>query len=105
MRHRLKHVAVYAFVLLLGMSSLVWADSASKYMDDAAITAKVKAALLADSQLESLSINVETDQGTVDLKGTVDNRDQEAQAVKVASQVNGVKAVKNHLGVKGEQER
>src|SRR5215471_13722371 len=40
---------------------------------DTAITAKVKAALIAEPGLKSMDINVETKDGTVTLSGNVDN--------------------------------
>lgn len=73
---------------------------AGQYVDDSAITAKVKAALLKDSKLKSLAVSVETSKGTVLLSGFVDNAEQQRRAAEVASGVTGVVTVKNALVVK-----
>lgn len=73
---------------------------AGKYIDDAAITAKVKALLLKDEGVKSLDVNVETYRGTVQLSGWVRTPGQMAQAERVAASVEGVKAVRNDLQVK-----
>lgn len=64
---------------------------------DTAITAKVKAALLADSKVKSTDIHVETDKGEVILSGFVDSESQIDQAIKVAGNINGVKKVTNKM--------
>ena len=68
--------------------------------DDAAITAKVKAAILAEPGLKSLQINVDTKEGTVTLSGTVDNADLRERAKQLASSTSGVKGVVDQLNVK-----
>ncbi|MDD4615854.1 MAG: BON domain-containing protein [Alphaproteobacteria bacterium] len=74
-------------------------ESTGQYVDDSAITAKVKAALLADSKLKSTGISVETTQGVVRLTGTVDTEAQKTEAARVAKKVNGVRSVENELTV------
>lgn len=95
---------VSAFFLQLGITVPAYAESAGQYMDDATVTAKVKAALIADRQLKPTQVSVETDQGAVELSGTVDTKEQEAEAVRVANQINGVKLVKDLLTVRNVQE-
>lgn len=73
---------------------------ADKYMDDALITAKVKALLLKDEGVKGLDVNVETHQGMVQLAGWVNSPAQIAQAEKIARSVDGVKGVSNALLVK-----
>jgi hyperosmotically inducible protein len=70
---------------------------ASAAVDDAAITTKVKAALLADDQVKGTQINVDTNGGTVRLTGTVDNQAQLQRAVEVAKGVQGVARVESNL--------
>lgn len=72
-------------------------SQASAAVDDAAITTKVKAALLADDQVKGTQINVDTNGGTVRLTGTVDNQAQLQRAVEVAKGVQGVQRVENNL--------
>ncbi|UXY14943.1 BON domain-containing protein [Chitiniphilus purpureus] len=70
------------------------------YVDDAAITAKVKAALLKDKQASATSVNVTTEQGVVMLSGTVDTPDAGVRAIEIAAGIEGVKDVKSALTVK-----
>jgi hyperosmotically inducible protein len=72
---------------------------AAAIVDDAAITANVKSALLAESGLKSLQINVETVKGVVMLRGTVDSQAHSELAVAMAGGVAGVHSVMNHLVV------
>lgn len=76
-------------------------ESAGEYIDDAVITAKVKAAVLEEPSLKSAEINVETFKGTVQLTGFVRSRADIDKAVKVAKGVKGVKSVKNDMILKG----
>ncbi len=69
-------------------------------MDDTAITAKVKAELLAQQGVNMLGISVNTTNGVVMLTGEVDNADQAKLAGNYASQVSGVKKVDNRLRAK-----
>ena len=66
-------------------------------VDDAAITTKVKAALLAEKDVNSFDIKVQTFERTVQLSGFVDSQWQIDKAVQVASGVEGVARVKNDL--------
>ena len=75
-------------------------ETTGNYVDDTAITTKVKAALLADPVVKSLQISVITTQGTVQLSGMVDNADQKSAAAKDAAAVAGVKDVTNTITVK-----
>jgi len=76
-------------------------EAAGKYIDDAVITAKVKAAILEEPSLKSAEINVETSKGRVQLTGFVSSRASINKAVKVAKGVKGVKSVKNDMILKG----
>jgi len=69
---------------------------------DAAITARVKTALMADEQVKGLRIDVDTKDAQVTLKGALDTDEQVARAVEVARGVEGVRDVINRLTVKGE---
>lgn len=105
MRNLSKLIAVTAFTLSLGASSLALGETAGQYIDDATITTKVKAGLLGNRNLKATQISVETNQGTVALTGTVDTKIQESEAVRVANEVNGVKSVQDNLTVRGTQEQ
>jgi hyperosmotically inducible protein len=75
-------------------------------LDDATISAKVKAKLVADPEVKSLRIDVDTVDGRVALNGTVTSDDQKAEAEKLARHTEGVKSVANLLQVnpRGTQE-
>jgi hyperosmotically inducible protein len=99
-----KLITLSALVLSLGVATAALAETTGQYIDDATITTKVKAALLADDQLKSTKVSVETNQGTVKLTGLVASKTQESEAIKVANQVSGVKSVKDLLTVRASQE-
>ena len=75
--------------------------SADRIAADAAITADVKARLIGEPGIRSLSINVDTYNGNVTLKGDVKTAAQRATAERLARKVKGVKSVRNELAVKG----
>ena len=87
-------------ILLVGCASQATRESTGEYIDDTAITTKVKAALVADKEVSALSVNVETYRGVVQLSGFADNQSEISRAVSVARGVKGVKSVKNDLRVK-----
>ena len=101
-----------AFFLAVSLSAafvpaISFADAApgttKQYVSDAALTAKVKSALLAEKNLHSLDIKVITQNGIVQLSGFVTSSVQVDQAVEVAHAVEGVKDVKNDLRLKSDK--
>ncbi len=75
-------------------------ESTGEYVDDSAITTKVKAELVRDPIVKALQVDVKTFKGVVQLSGFVDNKDQKAQAEADAKTVPGVKEVTNNIVVK-----
>jgi len=73
---------------------------AGEVVNDASITTKVKAALLADKTAPGLKINVDTKLGVVTLSGQVDTDAQKKRAEQIAGQTKGVKKVINQLTLK-----
>jgi hyperosmotically inducible periplasmic protein len=65
--------------------------------DDAALAARVKAALAADPGLRALPMSVATYRGVVQLAGYVDSDVQIQKALAVARGVPGVQSVSNEL--------
>ncbi len=88
--------------VMAGCTSTRTQQSAGEYASDAAITAKVKAALAAAKDVSAIDVNVETFRHTVQLSGFVDSSAQINRAVEVARGVEGVQSVKNNLRVKGQ---
>ncbi len=74
-------------------------QSVGEYTADAVITTKIKAALVAESTVSALDIKVETIDGVVHLRGTVDNDAQSATAERIARDTDNVKRVVNELRV------
>jgi osmotically-inducible protein OsmY len=70
---------------------------------DSLITARVKAALLAEKGIPSLSISVDTYEGKVQLTGFVGSPDLVSKAGRVTAGVNGVRTVDNNISVKKER--
>jgi hypothetical protein len=95
-----------ALFLAITLASVVGCASSSKqegtgeYIDDSAITTKVKAAIFNEATLKSAEINVETFKGVVQLSGFVSSQAAENKAVEVARDVSGVKSVKNDMRLK-----
>jgi len=86
--------------LSIGCAGSRTSDSTGQYVDDTAITTKVKSALLGDGAVKSFEIKVETFKGVVQLSGFVDTEDQRSAATRDAMSVNGVKDVKDNLTLK-----
>src|SRR5450631_119770 len=72
-------------------------ESTGEYLDDSAITSKIKATILGDSKLKVFQIDVETFKGIVQLSGFVDSSAMVTRAADVARTIKGVKMVNNSL--------
>ena len=101
-RHRMLSflVCIALVTAFLGCASTPTKEGTGEYIDDSAITTKVKSAILGDSALKVFQINVETFKGEVQLSGFVDSAQAKQKAGEVARGVGGVKSVKNNLIVK-----
>jgi osmotically-inducible protein OsmY len=102
---QLNRIASTAFLgvtlaTMVGCAATPTRESTGQYIDDAAVTTKVKAALLDQPSLKSFDIHVATFNGTVYLSGVVGSQYSIDEAAKVARGIAGVKAVKNDLRVK-----
>ena len=67
---------------------------------DAVITTKIKADLFAEPELKALAIDVDTENGVVNLSGFVSSKAEADKAERLAKGVKGVTTVKNSLKVK-----
>ena len=76
------------------------AATAANAVDDAALTAKVKAALFAEPGLKTLQIDVQTRDAVVTLAGSVDSDVLRQRAVQIAGALSGVRQVVDKLVVK-----
>jgi osmotically-inducible protein OsmY len=99
-----KRYSVLCFIVLLaaslGCASTRTQEGTGEYIDDTAITTKVKAVILQEPTLKSAEINVETFKGIVQLSGFVSSRQDINRAVEVTRNVSGVRGVRNDMRVK-----
>jgi hypothetical protein len=79
---------------------LAMEDNQKRIVADSVITARVKAALLAERGIPSLAISVETYEGRVQLSGFVKVPDIVSRAGRVTAGVNGVRTVHNNIAVR-----
>lgn len=69
-------------------------------IEDAEITAKIKAAIFAEHGLKTLQISVDTVKGVVTLSGSVDSQASSDRVKSLAAAVAGVNQVDNRLALK-----
>jgi hyperosmotically inducible protein len=74
-----------------------------RIVDDAIITAAVKALFLGDSQIESFKISIDTHQGIVTLTGNVPSKRMIHRAIELTRTVEGVEDINALLRVDDEQ--
>lgn len=94
---------IWMVVLLIGLAGCAGTQtrgSTGEYIDDAAITTKVKSALIADTEVSSFPISVETIKGVVRLTGTANTRSEANKATTIARGVAGVRSVDNDIRIK-----
>jgi hypothetical protein len=102
MRNSLKKaVAVLGLVALLGgCAATEHRETAGQFVDDSTVTARIKTAMLNDSELKANEIHVETMKGVVQLSGFVGSKAEADRAARVAREIPGVKSVVNDLHVR-----
>jgi hyperosmotically inducible protein len=98
MRTAVRAIAL-VLVLATALSACGSMKSAGTGVDDATITASVKSRLVADKAANLTRVDVDTNNGTVYLNGTVDSAEQKSRAERLAWQAQGVKSVVNNLQV------
>jgi hyperosmotically inducible periplasmic protein len=81
------------FAFLAGCAPTETRTSTGEYIDDTAITARVKTALTTDADVKARNISVETFRGTVQLSGFVDTPEQRRRAEDLIWGIEGVRAV------------
>jgi len=75
-------------------------ESVGAYVDDATITTRVKTRFAEDKRVDATAIKVETLNGTVMLSGFARNSTEQQAAQMLASEVPGVKSVRNAVIVR-----
>lgn len=107
--HRVTKLSATVMMGLALAAGPAWVDAADEKksttesvktnVTDSWITSKTKIALFADSRVSGSAVNVETQKGTVVLRGKVDNDGAKSAAEEIAKGIDGVKSVKNELQV------
>ena len=87
-------------ISMVGCASTAKTEGTAEYIDDSAITGKVKAALVNEPMTKATEINVETFKGAVQLSGFVTSQAAINKAVEITRGVSGVKSVKNDMRLK-----
>lgn len=80
-----------------GCSSSATNRSTGAFIDDSAITAKVKGAFVQDDVVKAIDVKVDTYNGTVQLSGFVETAEQRARAEQIARGIAGVRDVANNI--------
>ena len=103
----MKNTRAIALAALVGMTlvstgcALVRGqETVGAYVDDAAITAAIKAKFMDDNEVSAGSISVETLNGTVQLSGFAKSTAEKLQAETIARKSKNVKAVRNDIVVR-----
>ena len=91
-----------ALVIALGLAACSSTRTAGTQVDDASITAAVKARLAADGDINPFNIDVDTNEGVVTLQGRVAKEEARSKAQTLASETDGVRRVINLIKV-GDQ--
>ncbi|HVN41140.1 MAG TPA: BON domain-containing protein [Steroidobacteraceae bacterium] len=91
---------VATLIVALSVPTLSRANTtAGQDLDDSAITARVKTALMDNKNTHAYNIHVETYTGIVSLAGWVRTQEEKDAATHVAQTVSGVKEVRNQISL------
>jgi len=95
----LRTLAVLAVLTLTVACQSMTGRTTGQNVDDATLTASVKAKLVGDKAANLTRVDVDTTNATVALNGVVETPDQKARAEMLAKEVKGVQKVVNNLQV------
>lgn len=93
-------VAILLVSVLAACGGSPTKESTGEFIDDSAITTKVKAAFVQDQVVKASDVTVETFKGTVQLSGFAGSRSEINRAAEIAGKVPGVKSVRNDILLK-----
>jgi hyperosmotically inducible protein len=93
-------LVVLALLPLGGCAVTDRQSTVSQYMDDAAITLRVKSRMAQDPRVSAMRINVETLNGTVQLSGFAASAAEKTHAARLAAAVDHVDQVRNNIIVR-----
>lgn len=95
-------VLTVASVLSHACAPTATRESTGEFLDDTAITTKIKTKLLADPTVSGFAVSVETFRGRVVLSGFVNSQAQVDRAIALAREVPGVREVQSALVIKSK---
>jgi osmotically-inducible protein OsmY len=99
----LRTVGALLVVVAIGaLAACSSTQTAGTQVDDAAITAAVKAKLATDGDINPFNIDVDTNEGVVTLQGRVEKSEARSKAETLARETDGVRRVVNLIRV-GDQ--
>jgi BON domain len=75
------------------------ANAAGELLEDGQLTAKIKSKMTLDDLVEARTINVDTKDGVVTVRGRVRTEAERQRAIQLARETAGVKAVVDRLAV------
>jgi hyperosmotically inducible periplasmic protein len=75
-------------------------ETVGAYVDDTALTTRVKAKFAEDKTVSAMSISVETLKGVVQLSGFAKSSEEKAMAERLARNTSGVTGVRNDIIVR-----
>ena len=89
----------FTLALVLALGACKSTSTPGTQVDDAAITASVKAKLAADGDINPFNIDVDTNEGVVTLQGRVEKEEARTKAEQLARETDGVRRVINLVKV------
>jgi osmotically-inducible protein OsmY len=92
----------FTLAMLMVLGACKSTSTPGTQVDDAAITASVKAKLAADGDINPFNIDVDTNEGVVTLQGRVEKEEARTKAEQLARETDGVRRVINLVKV-GDQ--
>ena len=84
----------------IGEKVAIGANKAERTLEDAQLTAKIKAKMALDDSVSALAIDIDSDAGIVTLSGTVRSTAEHQRAVQLARETEGVKRVVDRLAIR-----
>ena len=96
----IQFVVLMVLATVTGCAETPRRESTGQYVDDTAITTKVKTGIFNEPTLRELNVSVKTTRGVVELNGFADSPEAVAKAGEIAQRTTGVQAVHNNLQVK-----
>ena len=103
MIQRLAAAAMVATLTILGATGCAVTrhqETVGAYVDDSAVTTKVKAKFADDPTVSAMAIKVDTMKGVVQLSGFAKSADERMMAERIARDTSGVQGVRNDIIVR-----